>query len=159
VRRIPTSLRRSFTLLLCGVVVLAAGCGGGGENVASEPAPAPTIDPAVADRLAAASDAVADALDAGDVCGAAGLADDLNAQVIAAVNAGEIPPRYQEDVQSRANELVNTVNCPQPADDDEDEDEPKKKEKKKKKEDNGDEDGEVPLPPPTVTETLPGDDG
>lgn len=84
-----------------------------------------------AEQLASTSDAIADALDNGDVCGAAGLADQLNDQVIEAINAGGVPPAFQEDLQSRANELVNTVNCPPTPDEDEvDEKRDKKKDKK-----------------------------
>lgn len=48
--------------------------------------------------------------------------------MIQAINAGRIPSAFQEDLQSRANELVNTVNCPRTEDEGE---EPKKDEKDK----------------------------
>jgi hypothetical protein len=126
-----------------------AGCGGGGGDTA--PPPGPAIERATAARLASTSDAIADALDGGDVCGAAGLADDLNGQVIDAINAGRIPPAFQEDLQARANELVNTVNCPpptteEPAEGDEDSKEKKKEEKKS---------DEQQAPPEVETEPLP----
>ena len=60
------------------------------------------------------SDAIADALDAGDVCTAAGRADELLEATTTAINNGQVPQEFQEDLQARANELVNTVNCPPP---------------------------------------------
>jgi hypothetical protein len=128
-----------------------AGCGGGGGDAA--PPPGPAIERATAEQLASTSDAIADALDGGDVCGAAGLADELNDQVIEAINAGRIPPAFQEDLQSRANELVNSVNCPPPpTEDDAGDDDESKKDKKKKK------DEEEPPPEeliPTEPQPLP----
>jgi len=53
--------------------------------------------------------------------------------VIEAINTGRIPPAFQEDLQARANELVNTVNCPATTDEDEDEESKKHKKKDKKK--------------------------
>jgi len=92
----------------------------------------------------ARSDTIALKLAAGDECGAAHEADALNADAIAAVNAGDIPAVFQEELVARTQELVNAVNCPPPvvepepqANDDED-DGPgrgKKKGRKKKKDD------------------------
>lgn len=125
-----------------------AGCGGGGggEDEASPPA-RPTLAKATADRLVARSDTIALKLAAGDACGAAHEADALNADAIAAVNAGEIPGAFQEELVARTQELVNAVNCPAPvaqpepqAEEDEDDDGPgrgKKKGHKKKKKDDG----------------------
>ena len=48
------------------------------------------------------------------MCTAARRADDLNHQILDAVNGGQIPPAFEEDLTSRANELVNEVNCPPP---------------------------------------------
>ncbi len=130
-----------------------AGCGGGGGNTA--PPPGPAIERATAEQLASKSDAIADALDGGDVCSAAGLADELNDQVIEAINAGRIPAAFQEDLQARANELVNTVNCPPPTDTGQSDDE-KKKDKGKKKDKQQTQDEPVPTEPlPTITEDQP----
>jgi hypothetical protein len=125
------------------------------------------IDPTVGAQLAATSDSIADSLDADDVCHAAGLADSLNSQVNAAIAAGKVPRRFQDDLRARATELVNTVNCPAPApttstttttqEDNGDEDgngKGKKKGKEKKKQ----EETEPPITveiPPTDTETQP----
>ena len=69
--------------------------------------------------------------------------------MIEAINAGRIPPAFQEDLQARSNELVNTVNCPPPpAEDDGDGEQSKKDEKKKDKQEEL-----VPTEPlPTVPE-------
>lgn len=147
-RRTPTRQRPSrlgFLLLLA-----LAGCGGGGGDAA--PPPGPAIERATAERLASTSDAIAAALDDGDVCGAAGLADRLNDQVVEAINAGRIPPTFQEDLQARANELVNTVNCPPPTDQGESDEEEKKPNEDKKKEKKESDEELVPLP------TVPEDD-
>ena len=152
-RRTPTRQRPSrFGLLF---LLALAGCGGGDGDAA--PPPGPAIERATAERLASTSDSIAEALDNGDVCGAAGLADRLNDQVIEAINAGRVPATFQEDLQARANELVNTVNCPQPTDqggsDDEEPEEDKKDEKEKKQEDKPPEEELVPTEPlPTVPE-------
>ena len=151
-RRTPTRQRPSRLGLL--FLLALAGCGGGGGDAA--PPPGPALQRATADQLAATSDAIADALDNGDVCGAAGLADQLNDQVIEAINARRIPPVFQEDLQARANELVNTVNCPAPIVeeevDDEEEQKPKKDKKKEQKEEESDDELVPTEPLPTVPE-------
>jgi hypothetical protein len=151
---------RRRSLLGLTALVFAAGCGGGGES--SPPPSRPAIDPTVAEQLAATSDSIAHSLDGDDVCHAAGLADSLNSQVNAAIAAGKVPRRFQDDLRARATELVNTVNCPAPAQttkqqDNGDEDgngKGKKKGKEKKKQ----EETEPPITveiPPTDTETQP----
>jgi hypothetical protein len=73
--------------------------------------------------------------------------------VIAAINAGRVPPAFQEQLQARSNELVNTVNCPPPTNQGETTEEKKPKKEKKKKEDEAE---TVPTEPlPTVTEDEP----
>jgi hypothetical protein len=130
--------------VLLAAVVLLAGCGGG--NDATQTTTKPALNAAVASRLAAASDAVAEALDQNDVCLAAGRADDLKDAVVEAINNGEVPQPFQEDLSSRANELVNEVNCPPPPTETK-EDEKKKEHKKKKQQE----------PPPPPTESTPTD--
>jgi len=160
-----TRIRTSTTwALIVATALLAGGCGGDGES-AGETLPQPTLSRAVAEDLAARSDAIADALDAGDVCTAAVRADELLEATIEAINEGRVPQAFQEDLSARANELVNTVNCP-PATTDEDDDngdddeQRGKNEKKEKKDKKGEGDGEssgdeeiVTLP--TTTEILP----
>lgn len=71
--------------------------------------------------------------------------------MIAAINLRKIPPAFLEDLQARANELVNTVNCPRPSD--EDDDEKSKQDKKQDEEEPPPEDELVPTEPlPPVTE-------
>jgi hypothetical protein len=140
--------RRSSGLALA--VLLFAGCGGGEE---AAPPPPPAIERAVARELAATSDAIAAALEQGDVCTAAGLADDLNDQVVEAINARRIPPAFQEDLQARANELVNEVNCPPPPAEEEKEDEGENGKGKGKGKGKEKQDESITLPIlPTVTE-------
>jgi hypothetical protein len=114
------------------------------------------IERATAEGLAATSESIADLLEQGDVCAAAGLADDLRAQVTEAINAGDVPARFHEELSSKANELVNEVNCPPPpetGDEDEDEDEGRGKGKEKKKKQKDDELlPPIEIPPPTGTE-------
>ena len=135
------------------VLLVVAGCGGGGGE--SAPPPPPRIEQATAELLAATSESIAELLDQGDVCTAAGRADELRAQVTEAINAGAVPARFQEDLSSKANELVNEVNCPPPPeeteDDDGDEDVRGEKEKKDKKDEKDEEEPgppvEIPDPP------------
>ncbi len=138
--------RRSVQALA--VLLFAGGCGGGGGGGEAAPPP-PPIESAAAERLAATSDSIADLLDAGDVCGAAGRADELLAQVTEAINAGAVPSRFQEDLSAKANELVNEVNCPPPppttTEVDEDDDDQGKGKKKKKDKKDKDEEAEPPI--------------
>jgi hypothetical protein len=89
----------------------------------------------VAEDLAGRSDRVADLLAAGDVCGAAHAADDLQTAFVAALNAGRVPEDFQEELGNAAATLVNEVNCPPPvqADDDDDDDEEQGRGKKGKR--------------------------
>lgn len=139
---------RPASTLLVPLVLALAGCGGGDDAAGTQPRPDPPLLAApVAERLAARSDAVADGLAAGDVCGAAHEADALHGEALAAVEAGDVPPALRDELLATARALVDAVNCPPPpteeADDDEvddddgdDDDEPgegKKKGKKKGK--------------------------
>jgi hypothetical protein len=109
--RAPRGSARSVPLVL----LLLAGCGGEpGEPRAQSETQPPRLEASVAERLAARSDVVSQQLAAGDVCGAAQEADGLNAAAIEAVNAGAVPPAYQEELLARTQELVNAVNCPEP---------------------------------------------
>jgi hypothetical protein len=160
-KRTSPSLRKS--ILLFAVALAASGCGGGERSADTTAPPRPTLPRNVAEDLAARSDAVADALDAGDVCTAAVRADELRGATITAINNGQVPQEFQEDLQARANELVNTVNCPPPPTTTEKTDENgkgpgKKKGDKKNGEDDSSEDNPVTVPTepvPTVTEVIP----
>jgi hypothetical protein len=139
----------------------AAGCGGGERSGETTAPPRPTLARSVAEDLAARSDAVADALDAGDVCTAAVRADELQDATVTAINNGQVPQEFQEDLQARANELVNTVNCPPPPttteEDEEQNGEGKGRGKKKGHEKKGGGDEEQPQDDPVVTVPPPTD--
>jgi hypothetical protein len=156
------SLRKPILLIV--VALAASGCGSERSAQTTSP-PRPTLPRTVAEDLAARSDAVADALDAGDVCAAAGRADELLDATTTAINNGQVPQEFQEDLQARANELVNTVNCPPPpttTEEDEQNAEGKGSGKKKGHEKKGGNDssqsqgeGEPVETVPTVTEVIP----
>jgi hypothetical protein len=96
--------------------LILAGCGGT-KRAAPLPQP-PALPRALAVRLAAASDAVASSLAAGDSCRALALAHRLQAQTIAAINAHRVPTGLQEQLSSSVNGLVARVTCvppPRPA--------------------------------------------
>lgn len=87
---------------------LLTGCGG------EQTAPEPTLPRGLAADLATQSDAIAETLASGNVCSAAEQADVLLDDVIAAIQAGQVPAAFQESLTATANELVNQINCPQP---------------------------------------------
>jgi hypothetical protein len=116
-------------------VALAAGlslvaCGNGEDS--PPPKTVPSLPAATADRLAVQSEQIADRLDAGDVCGAAHSADELDG----AVAEAEVPAEIRAELEAATEQLVNSVNCPPPP-------EPKK-EKKDEDEGNGDQGDEGP---------------
>lgn len=89
-----------------------AGCGSGATPRA---APPPKLPAAVATPLAARSDEVAQALDRGDACRAAGLAQQLQQETLASINGGRVPAPFQEHLASAANDLVSRIRCIPPA--------------------------------------------
>lgn len=91
--------------VVCAVAL--AGCGGG-EAAPEEP----LIAAAVAEDLAARSDAIADTLGAGDVCSAAQQADELQQAVDQAISSGGVPAAFRASLRETATRLVNEVNCP-----------------------------------------------
>jgi hypothetical protein len=104
-------MRRGGTwLALAGAVLALAACGGGGDARPEEA----SLPRSVAERLAQESEAIADKLDAGDVCGAAQQADTLVDSVEQAIAAGEVPEAFQAELTANAQQLQNDVNCPQP---------------------------------------------
>jgi hypothetical protein len=81
----------------------------------AEPPPEqPRLPAAVASDLAQRSDRVADLLAAGDQCGAAQAADELQHATIEAIEQGRVQPAFQEELAAAAAALVNEVNCPPP---------------------------------------------
>lgn len=125
--------RRNAVILVL-LAAVAAGCGGGG----GESSATPRLPAQVADALAERSDVVARRLESGDACGARAEAEALQSDTIAAVNAGRIPARYQEDLVSSVAVLVDSIECvPPPRADDS-----TNKRKDKQGKDDHDEDGE-----------------
>ena len=119
-----------LTLIALGAALASTSCGGSSQSSADEAG----LPRAVASDLAERSEAIAAALDAGDVCGAATLADELRDAVDAAVAAGRIPPEFQGELEDTAVELQNGVNCtPEPEEEPEEEDKDEDKGKGKKK--------------------------
>src|SRR5436305_12334958 len=88
-------------------VLSLAACG---SQRAERTAPAPTLPRGLATTLAARSDAVADALAAGDSCRAATLADELQRETIDAINSRRVAPLLQESLSATVNDLVARVN-------------------------------------------------
>ena len=129
-------LAGALTALACAAAL--AGCGGG-EAEPERRADAPKIPRDVADDLAARSDAVADRFEAGDVCGAAVEADALVDETRAAIEAGDVPQRYEDELLATALELQNSINCeqapppPQPQPEEEEEEKEKDKDEDKGK--------------------------
>jgi hypothetical protein len=105
-RKTRTKRRKASAALLAALGL--AGCGGGSEHRAAAP---PKLPPALATSLAARSDRVAQALDAGDACGAAALAKDLQQQTIAAINAHRVPAPFQEDLAASVTDLASRIEC------------------------------------------------
>jgi hypothetical protein len=99
---------RAGTLAALTLAIALAGCGGSSNQTAQSQ---PELPRAIADDLASKSDAVGDALDAGDTCKAAELADRLKHAVEAALSGGQVPPAFRAELQRNATDLQNEVNC------------------------------------------------
>ncbi|HXH88942.1 MAG TPA: hypothetical protein VNI55_10100 [Gaiellaceae bacterium] len=54
---------------------------------------------------------MASRLEANDPCAARVEAEALQADTIAAVNAGRVPPRYQEELTGSVSSLVSSIEC------------------------------------------------
>jgi hypothetical protein len=103
-------MTRRLTLLLLAATL--AGCGSGRKAAPPEP----KLPVALAEQLAARSDKVAEALDAGDSCRALEEAVRLHRETIAATNAGRVPGPFQEQLGTTAQDLVSRIRCvPPPA--------------------------------------------
>jgi hypothetical protein len=103
-------MRPLVAIAALAVVLAAAACGGSGESSSAIPS-------SVAGRLAAQSESIAAAWEAGDRCGAAQQADDLRHAADEAIAAGEIPVAYQRALEAAVTNLQNTANCPPPEED------------------------------------------
>jgi hypothetical protein len=102
------------TLAALCLAIALAGCGGGSSPTTAQA----ELPRAVADDLASRSDAIADALDRGDQCKAAQLADELKKAVESAVSEGQVPSAFQEELVRNATDLQNEVNCEEKKHDD-----------------------------------------
>jgi len=98
---------RPAALASLAVVLALAGCGGATPTQTESAA----IPHSVAGRLAAQSESIAAAWEAGDTCGAARQADDLRHAADDAIAAGDIPAAYQDELESAVLNLQNTANC------------------------------------------------
>ena len=93
-----------IALLTIGLVA----CGSGGGEVSTvQP---PPLSASTADHLAKLSDRIAAHLDAGETCGAAHAADDLEA----AVQDADLSATLRPGIEEVASRLVDEVNCPPP---------------------------------------------
>jgi hypothetical protein len=101
-----TTLKLAVALLLA---VAFAGCGGDGNGGGETQEAAPALPRPLAERLAEQSEAVADALAAGDTEAAKAAAEKLRSDVIAAVNADQVPPELQEELGNAVNVLAEDV--------------------------------------------------
>jgi hypothetical protein len=128
-------------LTACSALALAA-CGGGENEVERRTDTGPTIQSAVAERLASRSDKVASLLESGDPCGAKDEAGRLRAEVTEAINDQAVPELYLEDLSGVVNELeaqippCEVMQPPPP----QQETDGEKKDKKDKHDDKGDDD-------------------
>lgn len=86
-------------------MLLAAGCGG------EERPPEPQLAKPLAESLARRSEAVALRLELGDACRGRQEAERLQADVIAAVNAGRLPGVIQEELVGSVSALVDSIEC------------------------------------------------
>jgi hypothetical protein len=115
-------------LTACSALALTS-CGGNDQQAdrrTETAAPTPTIERAVAERLASRSDKVATLLDSGDACGAHDEAARLREDLTSAINDRAIPEPYLEDLSGLVNEISAQIPpCEQPKD------EEKKDEEKK----------------------------
>jgi hypothetical protein len=93
-------------LTACSGLALAS-CGGDEPQAErrTETEAVPTIERAVARRLASRSDKVASLLDSGDACGAHDEAARLRDDLTSAINDGAIPQPYLEDLSGLVNEI------------------------------------------------------
>ena len=61
--------------------------------------------------MASRSDEVAQTLAAGDSCRALSLAQQLQQEAVAAINAGRVPAAFQEQLGSTVGDLVFRIQC------------------------------------------------
>ena len=74
--------------------------------------PLPAFPAPLAAELAGRADTVAARLEAKDPCAARTEAEALQADTIAAVNAGRVPAAYQEELGAAVSSLLGSIECP-----------------------------------------------
>ena len=99
-------LRTLLPLIALGAALALAGCGG-----TSTQAIQPRLPHGIAADLADRSEAIAAALDSGDTCQAAQLADELRDAVDSALAGGQVPAAFRGQLERTAADLQNEVNC------------------------------------------------
>jgi hypothetical protein len=109
-RRRKTRTKRRELAAAALAALCLSGCG---DAKRATPHP-PTLPRALATQLAASSDAVANALAEGESCRARALAQQLRRDTVAAVNAGRVDPRLQEELTGAVNDLAGRVRCVPP---------------------------------------------
>ena len=98
--------RGPLVVAICALAVIAvSGCGGSGD---STPA---AIPPSLARSLASGSEEIAELLDSGETCEAAGKADELHDQAENAVTASRVSGAVADDLTQATSSLVNDVGC------------------------------------------------
>ena len=112
-RKIQTRFRELGIALVAALYL--AGCGSGADHHPAAPQP-PRLPRALAAALAAQSDAIAQALVAGDPCRASSLARILQAHTIAAINARRIAAGLQEPLAGAVTDLATRIHCTPPPD-------------------------------------------
>ena len=90
-------------------MLLAAGCGGGGE---------PGLPSDLAAQLGALTESAAAQLESGEFCAAREDAAALQSRSIEAINEGQVPADLQEELLGSVNALVEAISCTPPAADD-----------------------------------------
>ena len=110
-RRRKTRTKRRELAAAALAALCLSGCGGDAKRATPHP---PTLPRALATQLAASSDAVANALAEGESCRARALAQQLRRETVAAVNAGRVDPRLQEELTGAVNDLAGRVRCVPP---------------------------------------------
>jgi hypothetical protein len=86
---------------------LTPACGGSEEAAPAEP----RLPRALAETLAAKSDAVAAHLDARDSCSAAEEAASLQETAVAAIEDGKVPPAFEAELEANVTELAGRIRC------------------------------------------------
>jgi hypothetical protein len=98
-------------LPVLGLALVLASCGADEKQAAPPP---PRLPPALAERLAAQSEAVVSSLEAGDSCAAAERAGELENAVAAAIRDGAVPAPLQGELRSVTRALALQITCEPP---------------------------------------------